>query len=218
MEKKEFAVFGLGRFGRSVAHGLADAGCEVLVVDINEEQIQTIANSVTYAVCGDVTNKELIDSLGISNYDGVIVAMGDNLEASVMATILAKEVGVPLVLTKAQTELAGKVLKKVGSDKIIFPEKETGIRIANKLIHGNYFDAFELSETYSIMEVDCRPEWAGQTLKSLDFRAIHKLNVIGLRQGHTFSINPDPDLPLNENDVLVLIGRNDDLDKVCKKG
>ena len=148
MAKKEFVVFGLGRFGTSVARTLAESGCEVLVVDDNEDKIHEIADYVTHAVCANVTDVDSLESLGISNFDGAIVAIGQNLEASVMVTILAKEAGIPYVLAKAQNDLHAKVLKKVGADMVVFPEKETGIRIANNILMGNFFDAVELSSTF----------------------------------------------------------------------
>ena len=208
MAKKEFAVFGLGRFGKSVALTLADAGCEVLIADHEVEAVQELADLVTYAVEGDVTNQELVKTLGISNYEGVIIATGGDLEASVMATILVKEIGVPYVLAKAKTELHGKILKKVGADKVVFPEKDTGIRIANQLMHGNYFDAIELSETYSIMDLDMPEAWVGQTMKTLDLRAKYKVNVIGMKSNGMLNINPGPDVVLQKDDVLIVkIGR-----------
>lgn len=168
MSKKEFVVFGLGRFGKSVALTLADSGCEVLVVDENEEKIHDIADRVTYAVRADVTDAETMGNLGLKNFDGAIIAIGENLEASVLVTILAKELGIPYVLAKVQTETQAKVLKKVGADMVVFPEKETGIRIANKILHGNFFDAVELSNTYSMMELDVHEEWIGKNRLSLN--------------------------------------------------
>ena len=135
--RKEFVVFGMGKFGASVAKALADNGCQVMAVDSEQDKVEEIAEDVTYAVCTDVTDADAIHSLGIRNFDGAIVAIGENLEASVLVTIIAKEMGIPFVLAKAQTELQAKVLKKVGADKIIFPEKESGIRIANNLDIGH---------------------------------------------------------------------------------
>jgi len=159
MHKKQFVVLGMGKFGRSVAITLAESGCEVLVIDDNEDTINEIADRVTYAVKADVTDPDALKSLGISNFDGAIIGMGESLEASVLATILVKEMGVPYVLAKAQTEIHAKILKKVGADKIVFPEKETGIRIANNLMMNNLFDAIELSSVYSMMELEAFPEW-----------------------------------------------------------
>lgn len=215
MVKKEFVVFGLGRFGKSVATTLADSGCEVLVVDDNEDKIQEIAGEVTFAVKADVTDADALEGLGISNFDGAIVAIGENLEASVMVTILAKEMGIPYVLAKAQTDIHAKVLKKVGADMVVFPEKETGIRIANNLLMGNFFDAVELSSTFSMMELDILKEWDNHSLRELNLRAKYKINVIGLKRNNRLDINPDADTLLHKGDVVVIIGRNEVLNKLA---
>lgn len=217
MKSKEFVVFGLGRFGKSVAIALAESGCEVLVVDNNEDKIHDIADIVTYAVKADVTDAETLSTLGIGNFDGAIIAIGEHLEASVLGTILVKEMGIPFVLAKVQTDTQAKVLMKVGADKVVFPEKETGIRIANKLVHGNFFDAVELSATYSMMEINAKSEWDGQTLMELDLRRRHDINVIGIRSGGKLNINPLPDALINKGDILVVIGENEQLSKLQGK-
>ena len=215
MEKKEFVVFGLGRFGKSIATTLAEGGCEVLVVDNDEDKIQEVADSVTCAIKADVCDAESMESLGISNFDGAIVAIGENLEASVMVTILAKELGIPFVLAKAQTEIHAKVLRKVGADKVIFPEKETGMRIAHNLMMGNMFNAIELSSTTSMMELDVPPSWDGYSIKELNLRAKYKINVIGVRRGENLDINPDPDKRLSSEDILIVIGINEVLNRLA---
>lgn len=215
MSKKEFVVFGLGRFGKSVAMTLAESGCEVLVVDDNAEKIQEVADIVTYAVKANVTDVDTMETLGISNFDGAIVGIGENLEASVMVTILAKELGIPYILAKAQNELHAKILKKVGADMVVFPEKETGIRIAHNLLLGNFFDAVELSSTYSLMDISALNEWDGHTLLELDLRAKYKVNVIGIKKEGVLDINPEADTKVSKNDILVMIGRNEILNKLA---
>ena len=217
MAKKEFVVFGLGRFGKSVATTLVEGGCEVMVVDANDDKIHEIADYVTYAVRADVTEAESLATLGIGNFDGAVVAIGKNLEASVMVTILVKEMGVPYVLAKAQNELHAKVLKKVGADMVVFPEKETGIRIANNLMMGNFFDAVELSATFSMIELDILPEWIGHSLRDLNLRAKNKINVIAIKRNEQLNINPEADMPLERNDILVIIGKNEILNKLANK-
>lgn len=213
--RKEFVVFGLGKFGLSVAKTLADNGCQVMAVDSEQSKVEEIAEDVTYAVCTDVTDADAIHSLGIRNFDGAVVAIGENLEASVLVTIIAKEMGIPYVLAKAQTELQAKVLKKVGADKVIFPEKESGIRIANNLISGNFFDAVELSTKYSMLDLDVPSEWIGKSLRELNLRATKKINIIGIKRNDEFEITPDPDAPLAEDDILVIIGKNQTLTKLA---
>lgn len=215
MSKKEFVVFGLGRFGKSVATTLAESGCEVLVVDDNEDKIQDMADVVTYAVNANVTDVDTMETLGISNFDGAIVAIGEDLEASVMVTILAKELGIPYVLAKAQNDLHAKILKKVGADMVVFPEKETGIRIANKILLGNFFDAVELSSTFSMMDIEALSEWDGHSLRELNLRAKYKVNVIGIKKNGVLDINPDADIAVSKNDVLVMIGKNEVLNKLA---
>ena len=215
MQKKEFVVFGLGRFGRSVTTKLAESGCGVLVVDNDEDKIQEMADIVTYAVRADVCDSEMIETLGISNFDGAIVAIGENLEASVMITILVKELGIPFVLAKAQTDIHAKVLKKVGADTVVFPEKETGIRIAHNLMMGNLFNAIELSSTTSMMEIDVPESWDGQSITELNLRAKYKVNVIGIKHKSELNINPDPEEQLSKDDILIVIGKNDTLNKLA---
>ena len=158
-KNKEFAILGLGRFGISIARSLSEEGCEVMAVDKQPEIVNEVVDYVTHAEIGDITSKEIIESLGLSNYDVVIIGIGDDLSACVMATILAKEVGAKFVLAKAGSELHARILRKVGADKVIFPELETGRRIARQLVYGNYFDAIGLSSTHSMMEVGCPMEW-----------------------------------------------------------
>ena len=215
MEKKEFVVLGLGRFGKSVATTLAEGGCEVLVVDVDENIINEIADQVTYAVKADATDADTLKTLGISNFDGAIIGMGENLEASVMATILVKELGIPYVLTKAHSELHARILKKVGADMVVFPEKETGIRIANNLMSDNFFDAIELSSTFSLMDIEALDIWIGKSLRDLKLRTTLKINVIGIRKKENLNINPASDDAIEKGDVLVIIGNNETLNKLA---
>jgi trk system potassium uptake protein TrkA len=217
MKSKVFAVIGLGRFGKSVAITLANSGAQVMVVDQDEELLQEVSNVVTYTIRGDATNAATISQLGLNNYDGVIIAMSSNLEANVMTTILVKEAGAPFVLAKAKTELEGRVLKKVGADKVVYPEKETGMRLANQLMHGNYFEAVELSEEYSIMDIDVPLEWIGKSLKELNIRANYGLNVVGVRGTEELNINPGSEDVLMKDDVLIMLGRNNLLNKFVSK-
>jgi trk system potassium uptake protein len=212
--QKEFVVFGLGRFGKSVATTLAECGCEVLVVDNCDEKIQEMSELVTYAVKADVTDSEVLENLGIRNFDGAVVAIGENLEASVMVTIIAKELGIPYVLAKAQNDIHAKVLKKVGADMVVFPEKETGIRIANNLVMGNFFDAVELSSNFSMLELDAPSGWIGKNLKELDIRSKYDMNVIGIKNKGELNINPNADEPLVKDDVLIVIGENESLNSL----
>ena len=216
MGKKEYIVIGLGQFGMSIAQTLMQNDCEVLVLDINEKRTRAIADSVTCAVTGNVMDAELLAGLGIRNFDGAVIAIGENMEASIMATMVVNELGVPHILAKAQSELHAKILRKVGADRVVLPEWEMGIRYANNMVHDNFFDAVELSPDISMMEINVRREWEGKSLKQLNMRAKYKINVIGIKREDGFDVNPDPDEPLNANSKLVSIGRNEVLNKLAE--
>lgn len=217
MANKEYAVFGLGKFGRSIAQTLAASGCEVLAVDIDEDKIQDIVDEVTYAVRADVTDPDALQALGIGNLDGAVIAIAENLEASVMATILVKEMGVPYVLAKATNDIHAMVLKKVGADSIIFPEKEMGVRMAKNMISGNFIDLIELSSNFSIVETEIPQNWVNKTLKELNIRDKYNINVIGVKKGDKVDVNLDPNQPLESSYFLILVGNNSDLERI-KKG
>ena len=213
---KSFAVFGLGKFGHSIAIELSKMGAEVMAIDTNEERIQAISSSITYAVTADIFDTEAMDSLGISNMDAVIVAITADLDASIMGTIYAKEAGVPFVLAKAKDEIHSRILQKVGADKVIIPEQSSAIRIARNIISGNFIDFIELSETIRMVEVTVRPEWLHRTLKDLDLRKKYKINVIAIRQDAEIIITPDPDMTLTSDISLLIIADKKDLSKLMK--
>lgn len=206
--KKQYAVLGLGNFGTSVAVTLQNLGCEVVVADGSMERIQNIADSVSYAVKGDITDKELIRSIGARNLDGAIVAISENMEASIMATMLVKEEGVPYVLAKAQNDIHAEILRKIGADAIVYPEREMGAKVAKNLVSADFADWITLSPECSVVEIAIPKKWVGKTLKELDVRKRHDVSVAGYtRQGKT-EVNPDPNMPLQEDMILILIGTN----------
>ena len=214
VKKRDFVVFGLGKFGRSVAESLSINGCDVLAIDKNEEIIQDMASTVTHAVQADVTDQDALNALGVRNFDAAIIAISNDMQSSIMATILVKDMGVPYVLAKAQNEIHKKVLEKVGADKVVFPEREIGIRIANNLISDNFVDYIELSEDYSIVEVSILGEWIGKSLEDLHMRTKYGMNVMAIKHGANINITPGPNVTLQEGDVLVVIGSNKDLKKI----
>jgi len=217
MKRKDFLVVGLGRFGTSVAVTLEKSGCRVLAVDKNEERVREILGEVTHAVTADITDLDQLNELGVHNYDGAIVAIGSDFETSVLATILIKETGISFVLAKALSDVQGRVLKRVGADRVVYPEKEMGIRIATNLTMGNFFDAIELSATYSMMEMDAQDIWVGHTLQEINFRAKYHINVIGLRRKDDLDMSPGPNSRIQKNDILIVTGRNDDLSEMVEK-
>lgn len=212
--KKQFAVLGLGAFGASVAVTLQRLGCDVAAVDQNMERVNDIADKVTYVMQADIGNPELLYSLGSRNFDGLVVAVSESMESSIMATLVAKEIGIPYILCKARDERHAEVLRKIGADAIVFPEEEMGKRIAKNLLSANLADWIALSPDYSVVESLVPKEWIGKTLKELEIRKIHDINVIGIKEGENINITPDPNMPLKQGMILMMLGANDKLEKI----
>ena len=212
--KKQFIVLGLESFGASVAVTLQQLGCDVVAVDQDMERVNDVAEMVTYAMQADIGNPDLLLSLGSNNYDGLVVAAAEDMEASIMATLVAKEIGIPHVLCKARDNRHAAVLRKIGADAVVFPEEEMGKRIAKNLMSANFADWIALSPDYSVVEVRTPSYWVGKTLKELDLRRAHELNVVGIKDGDRVEITPDPDIPLKEESILMLIGANKTLEKL----
>lgn len=215
-KKKDFVVFGLGKFGRSVAQTLSKDGFDVLAIDMNAERIQDAAEYVTHAVQADVTDGDALVSLGISNFDIAVIGISSNMQSSIMATILAKELGVNYVLAKATDDMHKKVLEKVGADRVVFPEREIGIKIANSLTRDSFVDFIELSDDYSMAEVSVKEVWKGKTLKEVDMRNIYGINVVGIRQGNEMTITPGANKQLEIGEILIVIGNNENLKKLAE--
>lgn len=215
--RKQYAVFGLGSFGESVAATLQELGCEVVVVDNHMERIENISPYVSYAVQADIEDPEVIRSLGARNLDGVVVAVADDMEASIMATLVSKEIGVPYVLAKAKNDLHAKVLKKIGADSIIFPEKEIGQSVARNLVSGEFVDWISLSPDYSITEIAVPEKWIGKSLSEIDVRRTKDVNVVGVRIGEKIQVTIDPEEPLQKEMMLIMIGSNEALEKFGEK-
>lgn len=215
--RKQYAVFGLGSFGESVAVTLQELGCEVVVVDNHMERIENISPYVSYAVQADIEDPEVIRSLGARNLDGVVVAVADDMEASIMATLVSKEIGVPYVLAKAKNDLHANVLKKIGADSIIFPEKEIGQSVARNLVSGEFVDWISLSPDYSITEIAVPEKWIGKSLSEIDVRRTKDVNVVGVRIGEKIQVTIDPEEPLQKEMMLIMIGSNEALEKFGEK-
>ena len=208
MKEKSYAVIGLGQFGMSVAETLAESDCDVLAIDAREENIQEIADKVTYAVRADVREPEVLRSLGVQNVDVAVIAVAENMEASIMATMQAKELGVPYVLVKAMNALHGKILEKIGADRVIYPEQSMGLRVARNLMSGGFLDVFELSTEFSMAEFPVPAEWVGKSLQELQLRESHDINIIAIKVGDDVEINLDPVKPLEADWHLMAIGKN----------
>ncbi len=204
-KKKTYAVFGLGRYGKSVAKELNDNGAEVLAIDLDEEIVNDSAAELPYCKCADVTDPEVIKQLGISNVDVVVVAMANNLEASVMATMLCKEAGVETVIAKCASEMNCRILKKVGADRVVFPENESGIRLAKNLLSSGFVDLLEISKDVSMVEMEVKQGWIGKNLMELNLRKKYSINVVAIIQNDSVSISIDPEKPLEASMRLIVI-------------
>ena len=208
-----YAVFGLGRYGRAVAEELVKSGAEVIAVDVNEEHVNDASAVIPICKCADITEPEVIDRLGIANVDMVIVAMASNLEASVMAVTLCKEVGVPTVIAKCSNELHQKILSRVGADRVVFPEKESGTRLAKSILSSGFADLIELSKDVSMVEMDVKAAWEGKTLLQLELRKKYSMNVVAIRRGGVIVTDIDPQMPLEKEMKLIVIAN---VEKLCR--
>ncbi|MBB3868858.1 TrkA family potassium uptake protein [Parageobacillus toebii NBRC 107807] len=214
--KGQYAVIGLGRFGSSLATTLHQAGNEVLAIDRNEERIEEYKDHVTYAVVADSTDEEALKSVGIRNFDAVIVAIGDDIQASILTVLILKELEVKKVVAKAINKRHGQVLYKVGADWVVFPERDMGERVATQLMSPNVLDYIELAKDYSIKEVKVPPSMIEKNLRELNLRARFNITVIAIISDGKVSISPSPDRIIKEGDILVVIGENKDLDRFEK--
>ena len=212
--KKTYAVFGLGRYGIAVARELVSNGMEVIAVDSDERIVNTAADELPICKCADITDPEVIRQLGISNADVVIFAMANNLEASVMAVTLCKEIGVKTVIAKCANEMHQKILTRVGADKVVFPENESGIRLAKNLLSSGFVDMVSLAKNVSMIELDVKPEWAGKNLIQLNLRKKYSINVVALRRENMVSVDIDPNSPLQRDDKLIVIANTEKLSKL----
>ncbi|GIP40847.1 potassium transporter Trk [Paenibacillus sp. J31TS4] len=220
--KKNFAIIGMGRFGSSVAKALRAYGHDVLAIDASEQRIQEMSAVVTHSVQADTTDEEALKALGIRNFDVVVVAIGEDIQASILTTLILKELGVPVIIAKAKNELHGKVLGRIGADRVIYPERDMGLRVAHNLISPNILEYIEISDDYSIAEIKATPKLVGKSLRQLDIRAKFQCNVMAIKHGdqehakERMNITPSPDHEILESDVLVIVGRNEDLWKFEK--
>ena len=213
---KSYIVIGLGRFGSEVARQLYSLGCEVLVMDTSSELVQQISKDVTHAVVGDGQDIEVLKALGVRNMDCAVIAIGNDLAASVLATMNMKELGVPCIVCKAHDEVHSRVLKKLGADRVVIPEKENAARLARSLSAPNVLDYIELSEEYGIIEIPAPKGWQGKSLKELNVRAKLGVNIIAVKCGGQINVSPAADYRIASNDIMVVLGDTAALDAVQK--
>ena len=211
---KSYVVIGLGRFGSEVARKLCQQGCEVLALDVRSDLVQQIAGDVTHAVVGDGRDKEVLKALDAGSFDCAIIAIGDDLAASVLTTMNLKELGVPYIICKASDETHREVLKKLGADKVVIPEKEQAARLAKSLSSRNVLDYIELSEDYGIIEVPAPKRWQNKSLKELNVRAKLGVNIIAVESGKATYVSPPAEYQVFKGDVMVVLGDNKSLEAV----
>lgn len=209
-----YAVLGLGRYGYAVAKELAESGAEVLVVDSQEDVINDVVDEFPLCKCADITDEDAIAQLGISNIDVVIIAVASNLETSVMATTLCKDAGVKTVIVKCANERHCKILSKIGADKVVLPEYESGVRLAKNILSSGFVDILELTNNISLVEFDVKPEWIGKTLIDLNLRKKYSINVIAIQQDNDVTTEIDPNKPLESTMKLIVVANRDKLEKL----
>ncbi|EIZ4619502.1 TrkA family potassium uptake protein [Staphylococcus pseudintermedius] len=214
---KEYVVIGLGRFGGSIVRELNALDMDVMAIDKDENRVDEYSDIATHAVVADTTDEAVMKSLGIRNFDHVIVAIGENIQASTLTTLILKELGVKKVTAKAQNDYHAKILNKIGADTVVHPERDMGRRIAHNVASATVLDYLELSDEHSIVEIKASETMAGQTLIDLDIRAKFGINIIAIKRGKEIIMAPDPDMGLEFDDILIMIGHDNDLTRFEKK-
>ena len=213
-KNKQYIVVGLGRFGRAIAESLCEAGEEVLGVDADMNLVEDMRDRITQAVQIDAMDRDALVALGVSAFDVAFVTMGSDILASGTITLMLKELGVKRVIAKAHDDFHGRMLEKLGADKVLFPERDMGRRIAHNLVSGNIIDYLELSPDYSMAEVHPMRQWIGKSLKELALRSRAGINIIAIKQGDNINPMPQPETVILENDMLLVVAREDTLSKM----
>lgn len=213
MKTKQIIVIGAGRFGSSFAKEAESLGHQVVLIDINKDRIDSLADEVTHAVAGDVRIEESLDSLGISNFDIAVVAIASDYQASVMATIVCKEMGISTIVAKARDELHAKVLKKIGATKTVFPERDSALRLAHSITNRNIMDFITLSDEYDLVEVLPLQKWIGRSIIENDIQKKYGLNIIAIKEGDDVILNPKRDHMIKANSILTILGHKKNIQK-----
>ena len=211
---KSYIVIGLGRFGRETAKRLCELGCEVLAMDTDNDLVQQLSNEVTHAVVGDARDKEVLRALGARDFDCGIVAIGESLADSVLATMNLKELGVPYVVCKAHDDTHRQVLNKLGADRVVIPEQENAARLARSLSSPNVLDYIELSEDYGIIEVPAPDRWLEKSLQELNVRAKLGVNILAVKRAGGITVSPAAQFRISVGDILVVLGDSAALDAI----
>ncbi|WP_174613104.1 potassium channel family protein [Virgibacillus ihumii] len=214
--KREFAVIGLGRFGGSICRELSMEGMQVLAIDNDEDKVNEYKNIASHAVIADSTDEVTLKELGIKNIDHVIVAIGDNIQASILTTVVLTDLGIKKITVKAQNEYHEKILNKIGADQVVHPERDMGKRIAHNIISSNILDYLELSDDHSIVEVKAGEKMQGKSLVDLDIRANYGCNVVAIKRDKSINVSPSADDLLDSEDILIVIGADNDISRFEK--
>ncbi|MEG1523915.1 MAG: TrkA family potassium uptake protein [Clostridia bacterium] len=211
---KSFIIIGLGRFGTSTARMLNTLGHEVLAVDKRADRINAIRDSVLHAVQADTTDERVVAQLGVRNFDCVVICIGDDIRASILTTVLCREMGAKKIIAKSQDDLHHKLLIKTGADRVVQPEHDGGIRLARSLVAEGVLDSLDLSEEYSINEIVVPKSWVDKSLAGLNVRTRYGLSVIAIRRDGSVSVNIDPNEPFHEDDSIYVLGDNKSLERL----
>lgn len=215
--KKEFAVIGLGRFGGSIVDELRELDVDVLAIDFDAERVKDFQDIATESVIADTTEEQVLMDLGLRNFDHVVVAIGDNIQSSILTTLLLKDIGVKSVTVKAQSTYHARVLEKIGADFVVHPERDMGRRIAHKLVSNSVLDYLELGGEYSVVEYLASGKMIGRSILDLDIRAEYGISIIAIKRDDDIIVSPDPSLKILAADVLITVGNDKDVTYFEKK-
>lgn len=217
MAKKVFMVIGIGQFGKNLVSTLYSSDVDLLVIDKDINRLEEIENMATRAVCADASKFEVLNQFDVKSFDGAIITSSHDLEFSVKTIMHLHEMGMPFIMAKATTDFEGRIFTKVGANKVIFPDKEVGIRLGKQIAMGNYYDSLDLSDEYSITDISIPGEWVGKSMVQLNLRKAYGLNVIGIRRQDELIVNPKPEDNFVDEDIIIVLGSNRDIQHVRKK-
>ena len=213
---KSFLIIGMGKFGHELCVDLVKQGCDVMVVDTREDRLEDLLSYVDSARIGDCTNIDVLNSIGVKNFDACFVCIGTNFQSSLEITSLLKDLGAAYVVSKANTDIHSKFLLRNGADDVIYPERDIAERVAMRYSANHVFDYIELTKGYSISEIAPLKEWLGRTIRDIDIRAKHQISVLGVREDEVLNMMPGADWTIQENQHLIVLGKKDDLNKIFK--
>ncbi len=214
MANKQYIVIGLGRFGSSVAKTLYKLDCEVVAVDSDVHKVEEISDFVTHSMCFDATDEAALKQLGVSNFDVAVVAIGSDIQASIMVTLALKELGVPFIVSKSSNKIHSKILYKIGADKVIQPENDIGIRIAHNIVSSSVLDYIQLSDDYRVNELVVPDEWTDKSIYEMNFREKYHISVVAIKREKEIIVSPNNEDVLRDGDIIVCICKNQDIDKI----